>query len=113
LRTGPLSEDALRSFVGRLTVTIEARAVGSVTTQSADGKGAQLTQANELLHSTSVDEDEPTVCAVELHSEEDEDGPKRYLYSFWKTLIPIGMLMYNASSGSHQELILNLQDARR
>ena len=84
-------------------MTVEARAVGSVTTQSADGKGVQLSQANELLHSTSVDDDEPTVCAVELHSDGDDDVPKRYLYSLWKTLIPIGMLRvtFGLTSGTH------------
>jgi hypothetical protein len=91
LRTAPLSEDALKKFLSLLSVTVEARAVGSVTIQPGDGKPTQLTQANELLHSLTLDDnEEPTICAVEFQSE-NMSVPARYLYVLWKVSLPIGM----------------------
>jgi len=92
LRTGPLSEDALKCFLSRLSVTVEARAVGSVSVQPGDGKASQTTQANELLHSLTLsDNEEPTICAVEFQSE-NMSAPARYLYVLWKASLPIGMI---------------------
>jgi hypothetical protein len=86
-----LSETALTNFIDRLSVAVEARAVGSVPVQSGDGKGTQLTQANELLHSATLSGEEPTVCAVEFHSDDEGNRAENYLYAVWKILIPIGM----------------------
>jgi len=73
-------------------VTVEARAVGSVPAQPGDGKATQLTQANELLHSLTLgDNEEPTICAVEFQSE-NMSASERYLYVLWKVELPIGMV---------------------
>ena len=92
---------------------MEARAVGSVPVQSSDGKATQNTQANELLHSLTLDDnEEPTICAVELQSES-MLAPVRYLYVLWKVSMPIGIVLphsknilaYKCSSGRPKQKI--------
>lgn len=97
-----MSETALASFIARVSVAVEARAVGSVPVQSGDGKGTQLTQANELLHSAPLGGEEPTVCAVEFHSDDEGNRAENYLYAVWKILIPIGMIcVFSLEKSTH------------
>ncbi|TID21821.1 hypothetical protein E6O75_ATG05216 [Venturia nashicola] len=86
LRTRLLGEDTLQAYLGRLTITLDARAYGSSFPKSSEEKPAVI---NELLFAGAIQDSDPTICATEVQSE-GESEPLQYLYVFWKTSVPLG-----------------------
>jgi hypothetical protein len=90
LRTASLAEHALKKYLSRLLITVESRAIGSLVARHGEGQPTQSTQANEVLQTVTVETTkDPLICAAEFQSENDAD-PVRFLYVFWKTVVPIG-----------------------
>jgi hypothetical protein len=91
LRTRVLDEGTLESYLSRLAIILEGRAVGALHVKPADGpNAAQPTQANELLFSESINTtEEPTICATEVQTEDDSE-PVQFLYVFWKIKVQLG-----------------------
>jgi hypothetical protein len=88
LRTRLLEEDTLEAYLGRLAITLDARAYGSSYPKSSEDKP---TVVNELLFSGSITDSDPTICATEVQPE-GEAEPLQYLYVFWKIAVPLGKL---------------------
>ena len=90
LRTKLLDEDSLETYLERLTITLEARAYGTLHVKP--GENEKSHPANELLYSGSIDQDnEPTICATEVQSDGSSEAIQ-YAYIFWKLLVPIRKL---------------------
>jgi hypothetical protein len=97
LRTPAIDEFALKNYLSRLSITIEARAVGQQVPKPGDppsGRDVTETLASELVNIS----DDPIICATEIQPESSEGDiePAQYIYLFWKVTIPIG-----ESFGSH------------
>jgi hypothetical protein len=91
LRTKVLGESALESYLSRLAITLEGRAVGALHVKPVEGQNAgQPSQANELLFSETINTtEEPTICATEVQTEDDSE-PVQFLYVFWKIKVILG-----------------------
>jgi hypothetical protein len=90
LRIPALGEEELLSYLNRLVVTLEARAVGQQFQKAANGSQTQLSQVTELLSSEVVKKsDDPLILATEIQLESDAD-PVQYIYVFWKVVLPLG-----------------------
>jgi hypothetical protein len=88
-----LRENDLKLYLSRLTVTLEAHAVGQQVKKAADGAQPQLiiSQVTELLASETVkSSDDPLILATEIQPESDAE-PMQYIYVFWKVLLHLGM----------------------
>jgi len=92
LRIQALDETELKIYLSRLSLSIEARAVGQQIIKPADGSHPpQVKEASEVLASETVNiSDDPLICATEIQAE-DDSGPTQYIYIFWKVSIPLGM----------------------
>jgi hypothetical protein len=100
LRTKVLGESALESYLSRLAITVEGRAVGALHVKPTGGQNpAQSSQANELLFSETINTtEEPTICATEVQTEDDSE-PVQFLYVFWRINVHLGKLKVHDHSG--------------
>jgi hypothetical protein len=99
LRTPAIDEIALKNYLSRLSINIEARAVGQQVPKPGEPPSTAR-DVTETLASESVNiSDDPLICATEIQPEsvEGDIEPAQYIYMFWKVTIPIG-----ESFGSHE-----------
>jgi hypothetical protein len=91
LRIPALDEDELKLYISRLSINLEAQAVGQTVVRPAEGPHPpQMREVKELLASEPVNIlDDPLILATELQAEGDSDS-YQYIYLFWKSVIPIG-----------------------
>lgn len=89
LRT-PFQDDAsLRSYLDRLSISLEVQAYGLTPRPSTgqDGSKESSPSRNEdTLWSGMIEKTKDPVIIVQG---EDEDDPARYLQAIWKTTIPL------------------------
>jgi hypothetical protein len=89
LRTKLLDEDVLEAYLARLAISVEARAYGTLHTNTRSDQQEKPTTTSELLHTGVIpSDDEPIICATEIQAE-GEDEPTQYVYIFWKLNIPL------------------------
>lgn len=87
LRTKLIDEDVLEAYLARLSITLEARAYGTLHIKPGDTE--KPLPANELLYTGTISRDEePTICATEVQHEGQEE-PAQYIYIFWEVKVPI------------------------
>jgi hypothetical protein len=91
LRTPAFGEKDLKTHLARLSITVEAHAIGQQFLKPVDGSNQpQVREAKELLASETVSiSDDPLICATEIQAE-GESEPSHHIYIFWKVVIPIG-----------------------
>jgi hypothetical protein len=106
LRTKALGESTLETYLSRLAITLEARAVGTLLAKPTDGQSvAQPSQANELLFSEIIkNTEEPTILATEVQTEDDTE-PSQFLYVFWKVEVHLGAYVSSRISKHSLQLI--------
>jgi hypothetical protein len=92
LRVPAIEEDELTLYLSRLSVTLEAHALGQVVRPPEGNQPPQVREIKELLASEPVNIlDDPLMLATELQPEGDTES-YQFIYLFWKTVLPIGML---------------------
>jgi hypothetical protein len=91
LRTPALSERDLKIHLSRLSISIEAHAIGQQVIKPGDAANPpQLREAKELLATETLDvSEDPMICAAEVQAEA-ESEPEQFIYIFWKVVMPIG-----------------------
>jgi hypothetical protein len=94
LRIPAVEEQELKNYLSRLSLTLEAHAIGQTVVKPADGPHPpQVREVKELLASEPVNIlDDPLILATELQAEGDEES-YQYIYLFWRTVIPMGELI--------------------
>jgi hypothetical protein len=91
LRTPAVEEGDLKSYLSRLSLSLECHAVGQQLVKPSDAsQPAQARETKELLVSDTISvTDDPLICATEIQSEEETESIQ-YIYIFWKAIVPIG-----------------------
>lgn len=81
LRTPYLEEEALKGFISRLAIRVEAHVVSPQSQPRQDG---HATQTRDLIFSDTLKESEDPITVVQGSDDNSDEGTTAYLFVFWR-----------------------------
>ena len=81
LRTSYLEEDALKRFISRLTIRVEAHVVNVQSQSRQDG---QATPTRDLIFSDTLKESEDPMTVFQAPDHDRDEGDPGHVFVFWK-----------------------------
>lgn len=88
LRTPFREEQALRSYISRLTIRLEVHAISHQAHLKQDG---QATHVGDLIFSSDVKETEDPLIVLQDSDEASDEEDGRHVYLFWKLSVFLSM----------------------
>jgi hypothetical protein len=84
LRTAYLEEDTLKSYLSRLSITLDAHAVNKQQQLPVDGQPSHASQFKELIYSGKIQDFEDPLIIVHGLGEGSNGVEKSHIVTIWK-----------------------------
>ena len=91
LRTPYLEEDTLKTYLSRLTITVDGHAINRQQQLFLDGQPAHPGQLKELVYSGRIQDFEDPLIIVHGPGEGSNDSEKGHMIAVWKLDVFLSM----------------------